>query len=289
MNALELKKLRAANEVVVPHNVLVYGAAKSGKTLDCLKLAKYFKVLYLDGEKGGDVMMQLDDELLANIEWVRFKDTRKTPVFIEAMMHFFEGNAIKVCEDHGLLNCTTCLLKNKEGVKEYKLANYDPKEWVIVCDSLTQLTASAGWYITNKQKLGDGEKFTFDEWRMQGFYLERVLSAIQAGNNNVLMITHEQGIMQEDDTEKLTPSGGTKNFARNNAKYFGTVVYYEISGGQHRKSSVTTEKPKAITGSRLNIDVQKDGLISLFRDIQKEETKKPAGIKKLQLGGKQTS
>ncbi|UNI71226.1 AAA domain containing protein [Aeromonas phage P5] len=282
MNALELKKLRAANEVVVPHNVLLYGAAKVGKTLDALKLAQWYKILYLDGEKGGEVMMQLDDALLENIEWVRFKDTRKSPMFIEAMMKFFEGEPIKLCETHGILNCTSCLLKAKDTVKEYKITDYDPKEWIIVTDSLTQLSASASWFITNKQKVAEGEKFTFDEWRLMGFYLERILASIQAGNNNVIMITHEQGIQQEDETEKLTPSGGTKNFARNNAKYFGTVVYYEISGGQHRKYSVTTDKPKAITGSRLNANVQKDGLISLFRDIPSEATDKPAGIKKLQ-------
>ena len=95
MNALELKKLRDSSGVVVPHNVLVYGAAKTGKTLDTLKLAEHYKILYLDGEKGGDVMMQLDDKLLANIEWVRFGDSRKSPVFIEAMMRFFEGRLSK--------------------------------------------------------------------------------------------------------------------------------------------------------------------------------------------------
>ena len=282
MNALELKKLRDSSGVVVPHNVLVYGAAKTGKTLDTLKLAEHYKILYLDGEKGGDVMMQLDDKLLANIEWVRFGDSRKSPVFIEAVMRFFEGEAIKVCDTHGALNCAHCMLRDKEGVKEYKISNYPASEWIIVCDSLTQLTASATWFITNKQKVGEGDKFTFDEWRLLGFYLERVLSSIQAGNANVIMITHEQGIQQEDDTEKLTPSGGTKNFARNNAKYFGTVVYYALEGGRHVKYSATTAKPKAITGSRKDIDVAKDGLIALFKPevVAKKETTSPALPKK---------
>ena len=96
------------------------------------------------------------------------------------------------------------------------------------------------------------------------------------------MITHEQGIMQEDDTEKLTPSGGTKNFARNNAKYFGTVVYYALEGGRHVKYSSTTSKPKAITGSRKDIDVAKEGLIALFKPelVAKKETTSPQLPKK---------
>lgn len=291
MNALEMKKKLATGEIVNAKSVMLYGPAKSGKTLAAMKMAKKYKVLYLDGENGGEVMLQLPDEYLANIEWVQISDTRDKPNFVEFMMRFAEGESVKLCEEHGNMTCSECVAARKP-FKTYNIRDYPATEWVIVSDSLTQMSLSADWFITNKQKLADGSKFTFDEWRLKGFYLERILGAIQTSKFNWIVITHEQGIEQEDGTEKLTPSGGTKNFARNNAKYFGSVIYLEIAGGKHTMHSQTTDKPKAITGNRPNLDVKKYGILSLFDPAEKlridEEEKKTPEKKSvgLKLGSK---
>ena len=263
-NALEMKKRLMAGELALPKAVLLYGPAKSGKTRAAMELGKYYKILYFDGENGGETMMQLDDEVLANIEWVRINDTRKEPQFIDAMMRFQEGETIKVCEAHNKTICSKCI-STKGKFNTYNIADYPPDECIIVTDSLTQLSLSADWFITNKQKIADGDKFTFDEWRMKGFYLERILGAMQVSNYNNLLITHEQGLEQEDGTEKLTPSGGTKNFARNNAKFFGSVIYMEVQGTKHVQNSMTTKKPGAITGTRTDVDTSASGLIGIYK------------------------
>lgn len=268
MNALEMKKKLEAGTLALSKAVLVYGPAKSGKTLASLKMGSKYKILYLDGENGGEVMFQLPDETLGNIDWVRINDTRTAPNFIEFLMRFCEGESVKLCEEHGKLSCSECSSK-KAPFREFKLSNFPADEWIIVVDSFTQASLSADWFITNKQKLSDGSKFTFEEWRLKGFYLERILGSIQNSRYNFVVITHEQGIDQEDGTEKLTPSGGTKNFARNNAKYFGSVVYFEVSGGAHKQFSQTTDKPKAITGNRQNLDTGKYGLLGLYDPSEK--------------------
>lgn len=286
MNALEMKKKLAAGQAIVSRAVLIYGAAKTGKTLAALELAEEFNILYLDGENGGEVMFQLDDERLSRINWVRINDTRKEPHFIEFLMRFAEGEDVRLCDEHGKLTCSKCVAA-RAPFTTYNIENYPADKWVIVADSLTQASLSADWLITNKQKLSDGSKFTFEEWRLKGYFLERYLGAVQNSKFNWAVITHEQGIEQEDGTEKLTPSGGTKNFARNNAKYFGAVVYLEVSGGKHRQFSQTTDKPKAITGSRANIDTDKFGLLSLFspaayeRKLKALEAAKTSGPAKL--------
>lgn len=262
-NALEMKKRLASGELVLPRAVLLYGPAKSGKTYAALALAEHYKILYLDGENGGETMFQLPASCLANIEWVRIHDTRKEPHFVEAIMRFQEGETVKICEAHGKTTCSKCIA-TKAPFKSLNIADYPPSEWIVVTDSFTQCSLSADWFITNKQKIADGEKFGYDEFRLKGFYLERILGAMQVSAYNNLLITHEQGLDQQDGTEKLTPSGGTKNFARNNAKYFGAVIYMEVQGNKHIQNSMTTKKANAITGNRANVDTNVEGLISLY-------------------------
>ncbi len=264
-NALEMKKRLDSGEITIPRAVLLYGPAKSGKTRAALELGEFFKILYLDGENGGETMFQLPESTLKNIEWVRINDTRKEPQFVEAVMKFQEGETIKVCVAHNKTTCSKCISTKGEFLS-LNIANYPPTEWLIVTDSFTQCSLSADWYITNKQKVADGEKFTYDEWRLKGFYLERILGAMQVSQYNNILITHEQGLDQEDGTEKLTPSGGTKNFARNNAKYFGAVIYMEVQGNKHIQNSMTTKKANAITGNRADVDTNKDGLVALYRN-----------------------
>lgn len=59
---------------------------------------------------------------------------------------------------------------------------------------------------------------------------------------------------------------GTRNFSSKVAKYFGTVVYLELKLGKHAGGSSSTYKPNHITGSRVNVAVEKSKELCM-RDI----------------------
>ncbi len=96
---------------------------------------------------------------------------------------------------------------------------------------------------------------------MSGKYLGDILSTIQAAyNTNFVMISHETVVEEEVNgvtKDKILPLVGTRAFCKKVAKYFGTVIYTEIKMGKHAAGSSTTYKPNHITGSRLNIQIEK--------------------------------
>lgn len=265
--ASAIKRMKDAGQVKRGTSVLVYGPPKSGKSALVAQLAQHKKLLWLDIESGSAVLFNeqvVNPDWLENIELVEIPDFKKEPVAIEYVMKAFQGDKLSICDDHGRTNCIKCK-SNKEATSvTLDLFNLDPNEWVVVLDSLTQLTRSAVAYITKKQLAGQDAKFEFDHYRLQNIYLDAVLDMCQAGKFNVVCITHETGIDQVDGTEKITPSASTKNYARTIAKNFDSVIYCHMNGTHHKFSSETSQSPKAITGTRANVDVGADGLIALF-------------------------
>ena len=83
-----------------------------------------------------------------------------------------------------------------------------------------------------------------------------MLSEIQNAPYNVICITHEVSTELEDGKEKLVPVAGTRNFSRNTAKYFDTVIYCEIKNGKHIAASKSTYANNILTGDRLGVEVE---------------------------------
>lgn len=299
--ASAIKAAQDAGNTTNCESVILYGAPKSGKSILAAGLAEHFNLLWLDIENGSSVIFNekfVKPEWLDNIELIKIPDWKKNPVGIEYTMKLFSGQVLDICDAHGKANCATCNRDEEATSTKVDLMSLDPSKWIVVLDSLTQVTRSAQAYITNKQLGGKDSKFEFDHWRLQNTYIDIVLDCIQAGLFNCVAITHEQGIDQSDGTEKITPSASTKNYARTIAKNFGHAVHVKQAGSRHVVFSNSTDDPKAVTGSRLEVDVAKDGLAAIFKpslrsapskteDTSKKptvtkpaSTTKPAGLSK---------
>ncbi len=238
-------------------SVIVYGAPKSGKTqLVVGALATKFKVLYVDLERGITTLIKLPTKLKEQVEAVRVFDNKENPNAINTALKLAQGNLVKICEEHGATTCKTCTIGKKK-FSEYKLNDLNPSEWVVVFDSFTQLTSSAQGHVCRGMDM-EKQKMTFDHYRAQGVLLERFLDYVQNARYNCVVITHEMGLEQSDGAEKLQPSGGTKNFARNVPKYFDHIIYTTVKNRKHKAISSTVSENRIMTGSRTDVVVDMD-------------------------------
>lgn len=243
--------------------VIIYGAPKTGKTLLAGQLAKSHKLKWVDIENGSATLLQLPKAWQSNIEVAQIPDTPRNPYAVEALLHMFSGRKGYVCDEHGKWNCPRC--KGSKDVVHFDINTFDP-EVIYVVDSLSQASASATNQIAKVSNMDFtlGDKFEWDHWGRLGQILERLLTDVQNCPANVVFISHEQEIEQEDGKEKLTPSGGTRNFARKIPKFFGHVVRTDLKNGKHTVVSTTADARQFISGSRLSIDAKSSGLESIF-------------------------
>lgn len=250
-----------------PQSVIVYGPPKSGKTLLMGMLAQGYRLHWFDLENGSATLFQLPQELHSNIELYKIRDTKDQPNAINSMLKIISGDKVTICDAHGKSTCTDCL-RNKESFSEINLSNLSTEKDIVVVDSFTQLTSSANAHATRGLNRDKNQNEEFSHWRYQGTLLEKYLDYVQNSTFNSVTIAHEMGVDQVDGTEKVMPAGGTKNFARNVAKYFGHIIYCDVKNSKHRAASSTTAHTKILTGSRTNIEVASDPhklVLDIFR------------------------
>lgn len=252
--------------------ILVYGPPKSGKTSLVGKLAESgYKLLYFDLENGAVALLyNVGQQFHSNIELIQLPDTQLYPIAIETILKVINGTPVKICQEHGKVNCPLCL-KNPEatpsiGVELNKLAD----DTIVVIDSVTQLSNSAMNFICKDQyaKGNDNYKPDWDDWRKQGLLLDRIFSTIQQADYNVIAISHETLVEMEDGKKKIVPVGGTSNFSKTFAKYFDHVVYCEVLNMRHKFASKTTYSTSVLSGSRTNAELEKmetPSLLTIFR------------------------
>ncbi len=246
------------------HRCIIYGAPKTGKSLIAAKLAEFYNLLWFDFENGYEVMFQLPEEWQERIELLRIPDTRSYPVGIETALKVIKGNKVTICYEHGKVGCMLCKRDDKS-FTEVELSTLD-NVWVVVFDSLTQLTNSCIAHITKGEP--DTYKLTYDDWGNLGKLLDIFLSHIQQAGYNVIVISHEAEVETEGKKKTLVPVGGTRNFSRNIAKYFDHVIYAERVNRKHRFSSSTTSTTTILTGSRTDIaleDFNDGSLLPIFK------------------------
>ena len=254
-----LKSLQASATA----SVIVYGAPKTGKSLIAGELAEHFKLIWVDMENGHDTLFQLPEAWQENIELINLPDTRGYPIAIETVLKMIKG-PVAICEQHGKVNCMIC--KRSEGaVVNVNLPALD-NNTIVVFDSLTQLTNSAISHITKGE--AEDYKLNYDDWGNLGKLLDMFLSYLQQASYNVVVISHEAEVETEGKKKTLVPVGGTRNFSRNVAKYFGHVVYAERKNKKHVFSSSSTYATTIMTGSRTAVEVEgmeKPSLLSIFK------------------------
>lgn len=234
-------------------SVLVYGPPKVGKTQLVGELSSQFNLLWFDLENGAATLFKLPPEQQEKIELVAIPDTRSFPIAIETMLKVIKGAPVSICEEHGKVMCPTCKSKGLPHT-DVNLSSLD-SSWIVVVDSLTQLTNSAIAHITKNQP--DDYKLQFDDWGNLGKLMDIFLSHVQQLRCHIVCISHETETELEDGSIKIVPTAGSRNFSRNTAKYFGHVVYAEVKNKKHQFTSSTTGGMKIVTGSRTDVSTEK--------------------------------
>jgi hypothetical protein len=256
-------KLSQASQSLT-QTVLIYGPPKVGKTQLAGELAKHGKkLIWFDLENGVSTLLKLPPEAQENIELIVLPDTRSFPIAIETCLKVIKGTPVEICEAHGKVGCLSC---KKDGKPSVRVAlNELDSSTVVVFDSLTQLTNSGIAFITKDKP--DDYKLNYDDWGNLGKLMDTFLSHVQQAKFNVICISHEAEVELEDGKVKLVPVAGTRAFSRNTAKYFGHVVYAQVSLKKHTFISSTTGGLNIITGSRTDVVTDKmesPSLISIF-------------------------
>lgn len=259
--------------------VMIYGRAKTGKTKLAASIAKsknLDNIYWFDMENGWETLLTLvDDKFLtleeaAKIKVIRIEDSIKVPIAFETMGKVLSARlAVKLCNKHGrdMAMCKECTTTKGEFF-EFDIKKLGHRD-CIVYDTGSQLSDSIMHYYSK----GEMEKGTggMDNYREQGLRLVEMLTEIQRGSTNHLMITHElvvefkAGTDQLIDvkysgpvTEKSYPMIGTKPFSLKVGKYFGHVIFLEVDSlKKHKGGSSTDYRADTITGSRSNYQFEK--------------------------------
>lgn len=280
---------RAARQLSVPsnHSILIYGDPKTGKSRlagTIAKIPQVRSVYYFDGENGSDTLFTmhrtgvLTDEQAAKIQLIKIHDAPDTPYFVETLTKvLLIKKAFKLCAAHGrvLELCAECKKLPDAAVTEFDITKLGHADWIII-DTLSQLAASAMEAAT--KGFDYTTRLSFDEYGFQGRVLSDVLQLIQSAPVNFCCIAHPC-ILKENtytdqqmnakgqlvniqqsigNTVRLYPSIGTKNFSLHVAKYFGTIIYTDKKLKKFIAGSSANWDSDVITGSRLDIAMEKE-------------------------------
>lgn len=241
--------------------VLVFGAPKTGKTELVGRLAERYNLHWFDLENGVETLRKFPADWQDRINVIQLPDTRAYPIAVETCLKVIKGTELFICGEHGKVACPLCKKEGKE-LERVCLNELNPKEDIVVFDSLTQLTNSAIAHITKNQP--DDYKLNYDDWAHLGKIIDTFLSHVQNAPFNVVCISHEMEVEMQDGKQKLVATAGTRNFSRNSAKYFGHVIYSEVKNKKHSFGSSTTYAPNILTGSRSDVTLEKDETPSLI-------------------------
>ena len=243
------------------HHVLLYGPPKSGKTRLAGTLAEKYKLLWFDLENGYETLTQLPTTFQENIDIISLPDTKSFPIAIETCLHVIKGQKQRICQAHGKISCALCM-QQKLPLQEVCMNDLGP-DWIVVFDSASQLTDSAIAHITKNQL--DDYKLQTDDWGNLGKLMKIFYSHVQNSGCHIVVISHDIDIEKDDKLpERIVPSAGSRNFARNVAKYFGDVIYCGVKNGRHIAASSTTFRDGVLTGSRSGVTMEKNKVLSLL-------------------------
>lgn len=254
---MKLSQMKASKS----KRVLIYGESMTGKTTLAGTLSSKYKMLWFDLEKGYESLLKLPTASQENIELIAIPDTKIFPIAIETLLKVFTGKEVFICEEHGKVSCPIC---KKAGATETRVClNELDTDWIVVIDSLTQLSASTLNFLMKDQD--DLAKPEWSVYRSQGALLEKMLSCMQQSKYNIVCISHVVESQDESGKTKLFPVCGTSNFSRNCPRFFDDVVYVELKNKKHMASCSTSYANNITAGSRLGHSIGEDmNLLSLF-------------------------
>lgn len=251
--------------------VMVYGPPKVGKTALVGKLAPHFKLHWVDLENGIKTLLNpaiLDPKYRSNVNVINVPDHQGYPIAVQTVTAILKGAPVTICYEHGKANCPVCNKVPNARSSKVALREFTDTD-ILVIDSGSQLAASALNHVTRneRQKPGGEEyKCTFHDYASQGAILDQVLSLVQVIDANIVVISHETDTETVEGKERIVPSMGTRNFSRNVAKYFDTVVAMSVLNKKHTAMSTSTSSQSHLTGDRfgVSLDGLKDDALSLL-------------------------
>lgn len=244
----KMSQIAKSNE----QRVIVFGPPKVGKTELAGKLAEYYNILFFSLENGHSTLAKLPIEWQERIEVINIRDSRTYPIAIETMMRVIKGDECFICVAHSKVACPFCKKANAE-TERVCLKELD-KTWIVVVDSLTQLTNSGIAHITKNQP--DDYKLQLDDWGALKVLMDKFLSQVQVAPYNIVCISHEEEVKFEDGRSKIVPVAGSSNSSRNTAKYFDHVVYCNVVNKKHVVGSATDYSVSVLTGSRTDVKLE---------------------------------
>jgi hypothetical protein len=107
------------------------------------------------------------------------------------------------------------------------------------------------------------ERGKLDHYRVQGVILERFLINVQQATFNVICLAQSVETQLEDGSKKITPQVGTLNFSATVGRYFDSMIYCSMQNASHKFGSSTSYQTKVQTGSRSDIEIEKEKVPSL--------------------------
>lgn len=260
-------KLSQMKATELPQSVFLYGAAKTGKTYLAGQLAEQgYNLFWIDLEKGIRTLQNsLSPEAQERITYLALPDTPLNPVAVATIGKLFAARTpLHICHEHGKVACAVKECKQPEAFTVFDPSKLD-STWVVVIDSMTQLSDSAGFHASQAMQatlIDKAAKMGFDEYGYQGMLLKSILSNMQQANFHRLFIGHEDIVEQTDGKDTIFPVCGTRAFSRQAARYFDHVAYLFRQNGAHKAASSTSYRANIMTGSRSAVSLETGAQLS---------------------------
>ena len=236
--------------------MLVYGKAKTRKTLFCGMLARQgYNVIFLSGEPNMSILQAVPAELHERIHIVQVMDNNalRAARYLRAISKVTQRDKLEVNED------TAAIAGIKDTTNpETPIVTLNPNQLtsndVLVVDSMTALIQSINVDFCKRYSLNDvsESKDKFAVFGETGAKLRHLVPALLQLPCPVVVIGHEQ--LNIDDTKVHLPSvqplttsstqGGTI------ASMFNQVIHFEVTNGGETKMVTATNK-ELITGGTL--------------------------------------
>lgn len=248
------------------HHVCIFGDPKTGKSTLAATLAeKGYKLVWISCDNGHTILDKLSPEGQSKVNLISIRDTKENPIAIHTVTKLTDGGTHRVCDTHGIINCSGC---GKSGA-EFTTVNLSETgpDTIVVLDHGSQVSDSAINMICKKYGKNDPDsyKLEYDDWALLGAMMSRILSNIQQAPYHIIVIAHTVETKMEDGTDKLVPQMGTVRFARNVAKYFDHIIFTGVRGNKHEAGSKTTFKMGVVTGSRTDVAIEADPVPDMLK------------------------
>jgi AAA domain len=259
MKLSELSRRRA-------QHLIVFGEPKTGKSTLVSELTAHgYTLHWISMDNGHGILWKLPPKQQELLDVVVIPDTKEFPVAVATCLKIVSGKKVSICGQHGQVDCSTCRrLGDSVGWSEIDVNSFGPMD-IIVFDHIQQIAASAMNQILKKDKVEEDEKIEWKHWGIQGVLMDKFLTNVQQATYNVICITHVSETELEDGTKKLVPLVGSSVFSRNSGKFFDHMIYCQMINKDHRFGSSTGYQNRVVTGSRSDVEIEKEKIPSLVK------------------------